>query len=103
MPIQFSQDVIENSTKPIIIMAFASWCPHCARMEPIYDDLAGQLDNIYTFSKFDIDKSPELTAQFKVQSLPTFIFIENKKEVNRAQGEMSRDDLEQLIEDSFTV
>jgi thioredoxin 1 len=98
MPIQFTQEIIETSTKPIIIEAFATWCPHCAKMKPIYEELEKELGDKYIFSEFDVDKFADLSSQFKVQFLPTFIFMQNKKEVDRALGEMTKEELKKLIE-----
>jgi thioredoxin 1 len=101
MPLQFSQDIIEKATKPVIVMAFAPWCPHCIRMEPIYEEVAEELGDDYIFTKFDIEKYPDFTTEFKIQSLPTLILIDNKKEVTRKMGEMRKNDLKQLIQESF--
>lgn len=98
MSIQYTQELSATSTKPIIIMAFATWCPHCEKMKPIYKELEQELGNAYIFSEFDIDEFEDLTTQLNVESLPTFIFIKNKQEVTRALGEMPKDDLKNLIE-----
>lgn len=102
MPVQFTQNLIENSTKPMIVEAFATWCPHCTKMRPIYQELEKELGNKYIFSEFDIDEYEDLATQFDVQSLPTFIFIKNQKEVARALGQMSKEELQQLIEKNLS-
>lgn len=91
-------DLLQKSQKPTVIMAFARWCPHCAKMEPLFKHLDNELGTKYTFASFDVDQFPELTQQFEVVSLPTFIFIKNKKEVARVVGEMSEADLKKNIE-----
>ena len=98
MVVALSQDIIEKSTKPIVIKAFASWCPHCAKMKPIFEQLAKELGQKYTFAEFDTDEAANFTKQFKIQFLPTFIFIKNKSEAGRETGEMSADDLKELIQ-----
>jgi thioredoxin 1 len=98
MPIPFTLNILATSLKPIVLMAFATWCPHCTRMEPLYETLEKQMGSKYTFTRFDVDKSPELAQHFNVQSMPTFIFLRDKKEVARAQGEMPQTQLAQLIE-----
>lgn len=95
---QLTHDIIEQSTKPIIIKSFASWCPHCSTMKPIFEQLEKELGQKYTFTEFDVDKYPDLTQQFKIASLPTFIFIKNKNEVGRILGEMTQNELEKNIE-----
>ena len=92
------KNAIEQSTKPMIIMAFATWCPHCAKMEPIFEELEKELGEKYDFAKFDVDQDTEFTKSFQIQSLPTFIFLKNKNEVARELGEMPKDNLLALIE-----
>lgn len=98
MVIQLTNDTVEKSTKPVVIKAFASWCPHCAIMKPHFAALEKEFGSKYIFAEFDIDQFPELTDKFKVEYLPTFIFIKNKKEVGRISGEMPTEDLKKLIE-----
>ncbi len=98
MVTQLIQNTVKESAKPIIIKAFATWCSHCAKMKPIFEALEKELGQKYMFAEFDVDKFPELTEQFNVVSLPTFIFIKNKKETGRTLGEMPESELKQNIE-----
>lgn len=86
-----------QSSKPTIIKAFATWCHYCSRMQPIFEQVEKEVGQKYTFAEFDIEKAPELTKQLAVQSLPTFIFIKNNKEVGREVGAMSAESLKKLI------
>lgn len=101
MPLQLTQEIIDTSTKPVIINASASWCPHCNAMKPIYEELEKEMGDKYIFTEFDVDLHEDLTGTWQIHSLPTFIFIKNKKEVNRVTGEMVRYELKQLIEDNL--
>ncbi len=98
MAIQFTQNSIKESTRPIVIKAFATWCPHCANMKPIYEELEKELGQKYTFTELDIDIFPELAQQLQVISLPTFIFIKDKKETGRTVGDIEHDKLKANIE-----
>jgi thioredoxin 1 len=97
MVTQFTENTIKKSTQPILIKAFATWCPHCAVMKPIVEELESELGQKYIFTEFDTDKYPELTQQYNVTSLPTFIFIKNKAEVARTTGEMSKSELKKNV------
>ncbi|MFI5333014.1 MAG: thioredoxin family protein [Candidatus Babeliales bacterium] len=96
MPIPFTQDLIA-SKKPVVIKAFATWCPHCKKMAPLFEELEKELSH-YIFAEFDVDKHVEFTEQFHIESLPTFIFIKNGNEVGRTIGEMPKDELKEAIE-----
>lgn len=98
---KLTKDTIKQSTKPVIIKAFATWCPHCNKMQPIFEELSNELSQ-YIFTEFDIDKDKELTSEFKIESLPTFIFIKDKKEIKRMMGEISKDDLKKLIQENLS-
>ncbi len=98
MPLQLTQKLIEESNKPLIVKAFATWCPHCAAMKPIYEQLEQELGKSYTFTEFDIDQFPDLTSLLKITALPTFIFMKDEKEGGRIVGETSYDELKEGIE-----
>lgn len=87
----------KTMTKPTIIKAFATWCPHCTKMKPIFEALEKKHGSTIDFVEFDTDASPDLVAQFEVSSLPTFIFIKDGKEINRIEGELPQDELEEDI------
>lgn len=98
MATQLKQDTIEKATKPVIIEAFASWCPHCTKMRPIFDELEKEFGQKYIFAEFDVDEFENFTSQFNITSLPTFIFINDKEEIGREVGEMPPDQLKKHIE-----
>ncbi len=95
---QLTENTIKESTQPIIIKASATWCPHCANMKPIFEKLEKELGKKYIFAEFDVDELPDLTEQFNITALPTFIVIKNKKEVGRIIGEMAQKELKENIE-----
>lgn len=97
MSITFTKDLIDQSKKPIVMKAFATWCPHCSDMKPIFNQLEKELPQ-FTFAELDIDQSKDLATEFDIKSLPTFIFIKNKKEVGRILGEMTKEELQNNIE-----
>jgi thioredoxin 1 len=99
--ITLTHEKITKNTKPMVIKAFATWCPHCAKMKPIFEQLEKELGSKYMFTEFDVDEAKELTQQFSIQSLPTFVFLKNNKEVSRVIGEMSAEDLKKAITQSL--
>jgi thioredoxin 1 len=66
-------------------------------MKPIFEELEKELGQKYMFTEFDVDKDQELTQQFKVTQLPTFIFIKNKIETERVVGEIGKDELKKIL------
>ena len=80
----FKQEVLE-SNKPVLLDFFASWCGPCKMLSPIIDEIAEERDDIKVV-KIDIDKEPELAAQYGVMSVPSLFVIKGGEIANRAQG-----------------
>lgn len=77
----------------------ADWCHPCSRTRPIVEEL--NKDNAVKFQIIDVDIEGSLTKDFNVVSVPTFIVIEDGKEIKRATGAKTKAQLEGLINDEF--
>jgi len=79
--------------KPIFLMLYATWCPHCAIMksEVLKDsEVTNLLNKNFICSWQDIDEKEGmmLKNKFKATSLPAFIFLDsNENELYRLKGE----------------
>ena len=71
--------------KKVVIDFFATWCGPCKRIAPDYEKLAENYTDI-EFVKCDVDESSELAELFEVESLPTFLLINNLKVVHTFIG-----------------
>ena len=71
--------------KKVVIDFFATWCGPCKRIAPDYEKLAETYTDI-EFVKCNVDESSELAELFEVQSLPTFLLINNLKVVHKFAG-----------------
>ena len=60
----------------VVIDFFATWCGPCKRIAPIYVELSEKFPSI-TFLKCDVDEAEEVSQKYSVESLPTFIFMNN--------------------------
>ena len=90
------QSILQKSKaeqKPIFLMLYASWCPHCNKMknEALKDLSVTNLlskNYICVWKDTDSEEGKLLKAKFNITSLPTFIFLDsNENEVYRLKGE----------------
>ena len=85
-----------NSDSLVVIDFFATWCGPCKMLSPVLENVSNVLNNV-EFIKVDIDQFNELASQYKVQSVPTIVFVKNGNEINRHIGYIDEDNLVEKI------
>ena len=72
----------------------ADWCQPCKKVKPIIEEMKKEG---FQFQMIDADYEQLLVKQFKVSSIPTFILLEDGKELSRISGAKTRGELEDFI------
>ncbi len=80
----------------VVIDCFATWCGPCKRIAPFIDELSDKYENVI-FVKGDVEKIEELSEEFNVNSMPTFIFIKDLTVIDKLEG-ASQSKLIKLVE-----
>ncbi|KNA13489.1 hypothetical protein SOVF_116500 [Spinacia oleracea] len=75
----------KTSGKLVVIDFTASWCAPCRFISPILTDLAKKTPNVL-FLKVDVDELKTVAEDFKVDAMPTFVFLKDGMEIDRVVG-----------------
>jgi thioredoxin 1 len=78
-----------------ILYFTADWCNPCKKVRPIVEEI--NKDSVTKFLFIDIDTELSLAKDYDVRSIPTFILLEDGKEIKRTTGSQNREQLEELI------
>ena len=91
-------EVIETD-KGILIDFYASWCGPCKVMGPLIDELSQEFEDRAIVAKVDTEANPKLSALFRIKSIPTLVFIKNKKVIEVLNGLVPKPNLQEMIND----
>ena len=81
----------------VLIKFYADWCGPCQMMKPIYEEVMSEHPEVQAV-EINIDDEAELAEQYKVESIPCFVLVEDGTEVARAIGAMPAKKLAKLLE-----
>jgi thioredoxin 1 len=79
-------DTVLNSTKPVLVDFWATWCGPCRMVAPVLEEIAAERADVLTVAKIDVDANPSTARDFQVVSIPTLILFKNGKPVKRIVG-----------------
>ena len=80
----------------MILYFTADWCGPCKQTRPIVEELNRE-QIMAKFFIIDVDSEIEMTQDFGIRSIPTFVVMKNNKEIHRVTGAKTRQQLEELI------
>ena len=76
----------KNKGKLIVVDFTATWCGPCKMIAPFFEEMAGEFDDSCVFVKVDVDEGADIAREYKVMSMPTFIFFKDGDVVDRFSG-----------------
>lgn len=88
------------SKRPVVIDFYATWCGPCKRMAPMVEELAAEYAGKVDFYKIDVDKETPLAQQFRIEAMPTFVFIDAQGNIKMEVGSTSKDMFKANIENN---
>ena len=89
-PVPYTQaafDAAQAQNKPVIVQIHATWCPTCAKQEPILAKLlADPANKDVTLMRVDFDKEKDIVRAFGATTQSTLIAFHGKTETGRSVG-----------------
>jgi len=90
-------DLLSQNEKPLLIDFYAQWCGPCKALSPIFEQLITYSEDQVLILKVDVDANPEISALFKVRSLPTVVTTSNGNFIQGAIGAKNPNHYKEMI------
>ncbi|MBI3332208.1 thioredoxin [Candidatus Peregrinibacteria bacterium] len=94
---QFDSEVLK-SPLPVLVDFWAPWCGPCKVMNPILEELEGEMKGKVKIVKMNVDENMDVPGKFNVLSIPTFIIFKNGDAVKSFVGVRSKEDVRKELE-----
>ena len=94
----FMTDVIEQSKEtPVIVDFWAPWCEPCKQLTPIIEKIIKEKNGKVILAKMNIDESPEVAQQLKIQSIPAVMAFNDGQPIDGFIGVQSEKNIIEFV------
>ncbi len=78
--------LITESQVPVVVDFWAEWCGPCHMLAPSVDQLAGEFEGRAVVAKVNADDYPEILEKYGIFGIPTLLYFQGGREVDRVVG-----------------
>ena len=84
--VQWTKQTTIMTSKPMVIDFFATWCGPCKELSPILEEVEKKHKGDVIFRRIDVDQEPELAQEFRIEAVPTLMFVTPKGDYQTLLG-----------------
>ncbi len=88
---------------PCLIDFYADWCGPCKMVAPLLEELAEEYNGKLNIYKIDTEQERELAAMFRVQSIPSLLFVPAEGQPQMALGALPRETFVKAFKDVLNI
>ncbi|RPJ47844.1 MAG: thioredoxin [Chloroflexi bacterium] len=92
------EKIVLKSELPVVVDFWAPWCGPCRMVAPTLDKLAKEKAGKLVIAKVNTDEDPEWAMKFRVQGIPTMLFVLNGQVVHQQVGALPEPILRQVVD-----
>lgn len=95
----FAKDVIEASNEvPVIVDLWAPWCGPCKSLGPMLEKAVTAAGGKVRMVKINVDENQAISAQLRIQSIPTVFGFWQGRPVDSFQGALPESEIKAFIQ-----
>ena len=87
-----------NSNLPVIVDFWAQWCAPCFVIAPMLEQVGQEYKGKIKVGKLNVDENPLTAGKYQVMAIPTLLFFNGGKLVDRVVGVVPKKILVEKVE-----
>jgi thioredoxin len=96
----FEREVLRSEV-PVLMEFTADWCQPCKAIAPEVEAFAREVEGKAKVVKIDVDKSPAIAQQLRIQSVPTFMVVAEGRIQDAVVGAIRKKKMQEMLEPFF--
>jgi thioredoxin 1 len=93
----FAKEVLEHKGT-VLVDFWAPWCGPCRMLGPVVEELAKEYQGKAKICKLNTDDAAEITAQYRIASIPTIIIFKDGQPKAQLIGLQSKEELKKQLD-----
>jgi len=87
-----------NSDLPVIVDFWAEWCAPCLMIAPLVEQIGEEYEGKIKVGRLNVDENQVTAGKYRVMAIPTLLFFNGGKLVDRVVGVVPKKILVEKIE-----
>lgn len=87
-----------NSDLPVIVDFWAEWCAPCSMIAPVVEQMSEEYEGKIKVRKLNVDENQVTAGKYQIMAIPTLLFFNGGKLVDRVAGVVPKKILVEKIE-----
>ena len=92
------EQLIGDSSVPVLVDFWAPWCAPCRMIAPIVDEIASDKGDSLQVVKVNIDEEQAVARKYSIRSIPTLLIFKDGEVQDTLVGAMSKQALTGRVE-----
>jgi len=92
----YNTEIVESSV-PVLVDFWATWCGPCQIMGPVIDTVAEEYEGKVKVMKCNVDENPVTPSKFGIRGIPTLLLFNKGEVVDRLVGAAPKGQVDNLI------